>query len=87
MELNGISSSDAITGAPSTAPSSSLDKDAFLKLLVSQVKNQDPMQPIRNAMTRIANVIFFATLLLLANFEAFDSTLGEVLLHHPLLEF
>ena len=45
MDISGISSSDPITGAASNTPSQSLDKDAFLKLLVNQVKNQDPMQP------------------------------------------
>jgi flagellar basal-body rod modification protein FlgD len=45
MELSGISSNDPISGAPSTVPSQKLDKDAFLKLLVNQVKNQDPMSP------------------------------------------
>jgi flagellar basal-body rod modification protein FlgD len=45
MQLNGISSNDPITGAASTAPSSALDKDAFLQLLVTQVRNQDPLEP------------------------------------------
>ncbi len=45
MELSGISNNDPISGAQSAAPSSNLDKDAFLKLLVSQVKNQDPLAP------------------------------------------
>jgi flagellar basal-body rod modification protein FlgD len=45
MDLTGISSTDPIFGAPSTAASSTLDKDAFLKLLVTQMQNQDPLSP------------------------------------------
>jgi flagellar basal-body rod modification protein FlgD len=45
MDLNGISSTDPIFGAPTTAPASTLDKDAFLKLLVTQMQNQDPLSP------------------------------------------
>jgi len=37
----------ALFGAPagSTAPKKSLDKDAFMTLLVTQLRNQDPMNP------------------------------------------
>ena len=45
MDLNGISSTDPIMGAASTTPSSQLDKSAFLKLLVTQMKSQDPLSP------------------------------------------
>ena len=46
MDLTGISSTDPIFGSTSPAPSSSLDKDAFLKLLVTQLKYQDPSKPM-----------------------------------------
>ena len=46
--LQGISSNDPIFGAASGVGSSQLDKDAFMKLLVAQLKNQDPMQPTDN---------------------------------------
>jgi flagellar basal-body rod modification protein FlgD len=45
MDLNGISNTDPVFGAASTAPSSQLDKTAFLKLLVKQMQSQDPLSP------------------------------------------
>lgn len=45
MELTGISSTDPVYGQASTAPSSKLDKSAFLKLLVTQMQSQDPLAP------------------------------------------
>jgi len=45
MDVSGIYSTDPITGAASNAPSSTLDKNAFLQLLVTQVRNQDPLEP------------------------------------------
>lgn len=77
MELNGISSSDAITGAASNAPSSSLDKDAFLKLLVSQVKNQDPMQP-QGSTEYVAQLAQFSSLEQMQNLN--DNIVGLALL-------
>lgn len=38
--------SSAVSAAP--APSQELGKEAFLKLLTVQLKNQDPMEPIKN---------------------------------------
>jgi flagellar basal-body rod modification protein FlgD len=45
MDLTGISSTDPVFGATSTAPSTQLDKSAFLKLLVTQMQSQDPLSP------------------------------------------
>ena len=42
-ELFGASS----TGTASTASNQTLDKNAFLQLLVTQLKNQDPMSPLQ----------------------------------------
>jgi len=47
MEIPGISASDPIYGT-SQASESQLGKDAFMKLLVSQLKNQDPLAPAQN---------------------------------------
>jgi flagellar basal-body rod modification protein FlgD len=51
MEMTGISQLDPAYGAsPSggtapSGPSSKLDKSAFVKLLVTQMRNQDPLAP------------------------------------------
>jgi flagellar basal-body rod modification protein FlgD len=44
MDISGISSNDP-SFASGTMPSSQLDKSAFLKLLVTQMQNQDPLSP------------------------------------------
>ena len=46
MDIPGISSSDSFSGALSG--SQQLDKSAFMKLLVSQLQHQDPMEPVAN---------------------------------------
>ncbi len=47
MAIDGISSSDPYSAAQ-TATTRQLDKNAFMKLLVSQLQNQDPMSPVAN---------------------------------------
>lgn len=47
MEIPGISASDPIFGAATTAKSE-LGRDSFMELLVSQLKNQDPLAPTSN---------------------------------------
>src|SRR6478752_427371 len=52
MTINGIQSTDPLT-SPTSAPaaptgSSALGKDAFMTLLVDQIKNQDPLSPSDN---------------------------------------
>jgi flagellar basal-body rod modification protein FlgD len=50
MTINGIQSTDPLsTSIPTDAQSNSaLGKDAFMKLLVNQIKNQDPLSPSDN---------------------------------------
>lgn len=50
MQIPGITSQDSSFFADSTAPpeSQELDKDAFMQLLVTQLKNQDPLEPTAN---------------------------------------
>jgi len=42
-------SADASTSAPSSTTASSQTQDRFLQLLVAQMKNQDPLNPLDNA--------------------------------------
>jgi flagellar basal-body rod modification protein FlgD len=78
MELTGISNTDPIAGAPQGAPAaSSLDKDAFLKLLVSQVKNQDPLQPAGST-EYVAQLAQFSSLEQMQNLN--DNIVGLALL-------
>lgn len=46
--IDGIQSTDPVSGATSTLPQQELGKDAFMKLLVAQMQNQDPMAPQDN---------------------------------------
>ena len=50
MTVNSIQGSDLYSAiAPSDSlPQSAMGKDAFMKLLVNQIKNQDPMEPTDN---------------------------------------
>ncbi|MCK6445882.1 MAG: flagellar hook capping protein [Planctomycetes bacterium] len=60
MTISGISSNDPISMSGQDAMSK-LDKDAFMKLLVNQMKNQDPMQPADNTQM-IAQLAQFSSL-------------------------
>lgn len=77
MDISGISSNDPVTGAASTAPSSTLDKDAFLKLLVTQVRNQDPLQP-QGGTEYVAQLAQFSSLEQMQNLN--DNIVGLALL-------
>ena len=45
MDIQGISANDPIFGASAQTADETLGKDAFLQLLVSQLQNQDPLEP------------------------------------------
>ncbi len=47
MAIPGITASDPYSGL-TQATNQNMDKDAFMKLLVSQLQNQDPMSPVAN---------------------------------------
>ena len=61
MTIQGISANDPIFGAESSEPKGALGKDAFLKLLVEQMKNQDPLAPKENS-AMIAELAQFSSL-------------------------
>lgn len=49
MAINGISANDPISlGVSSSSGDSALGKDAFMSLLVQQMRNQDPLSPMDN---------------------------------------
>ena len=48
MEILGTSSSDPIHGAALAAQEKALGKDSFMRLLVTQLSHQDPMDPAKN---------------------------------------
>src|SRR5262245_53660830 len=48
MDIPGISSTDPYSGAVTSAATESLDKNAFMRLLVSQLEHQDPLSPVAN---------------------------------------
>jgi len=49
MAIDGISSSDPLSSTGGTAGTNpSLGKDAFMQLLVQQIKSQDPLSPVDN---------------------------------------
>ena len=49
MMTTGVSSTPLSPGPSSSLATSSLDRDAFLKLLITQLQNQDPMSPMKDA--------------------------------------
>jgi len=59
--IEGISASDPVHGSTEGTGSRELDKDAFLKLLVSQIRNQDPLEPTPHDQF-IAQLAQFSTL-------------------------
>jgi flagellar basal-body rod modification protein FlgD len=60
LEITGISSNDPLSQAASLG-GTALGKDAFMELLVTQLKNQDPMEPTQNT-EMIAQLAQFSSL-------------------------
>lgn len=69
MVVNVVNGSEGTSaGQRSRSSSSVLDKDAFLQLLVAQLKNQNPMNP-QNSNEFIGQMAQFSTLEALQNIE------------------
>jgi flagellar basal-body rod modification protein FlgD len=48
METNGVSSTKSGQGLINAAMTKKLDRDAFLKLLITELRNQDPLKPMED---------------------------------------
>jgi flagellar basal-body rod modification protein FlgD len=59
-----------------TAPTGGLGKDDFLKLLVGQLRNQDPLNPVEDQ-TFLAQMAAFSTLEQITNLGAATEQLGS----------
>jgi flagellar basal-body rod modification protein FlgD len=77
MPISGITSSAAESSAFGSMSSEELGKDAFMKLLVSQLQNQDPINPQSNE-DFIAQLAQFSSLEQMTNLN--DAFLGLTLL-------
>ncbi|MBL8858734.1 MAG: flagellar hook capping protein [Planctomycetes bacterium] len=76
MQVSNISASTAATTA-ANASNETLGKDAFMKLLVSQLKNQDPLSPADNS-EYIAQLAQFSSLEQMQNLN--DNIVGLAVL-------
>src|SRR5262245_21876395 len=61
MEITGTSASDPMSLATLGSSGNALGKDAFMSLLVNQLKNQDPLDPAKNE-DMIAQLAQFSSL-------------------------
>jgi len=77
MTINGITESTLGAGSTTSLPQEELGKDAFMALLVSQLQNQDPMNPQSNE-DFIAQLAEFSSLEQMQNLN--DAFLGLAVL-------
>lgn len=59
--VNQVSNTGGVNNRNNTDPNQKLDKDAFLKLLVTQLRHQDPLNPVEDK-EFIAQMAQFSTL-------------------------
>jgi flagellar basal-body rod modification protein FlgD len=85
MAVSATTGVGTATAYPTTASTSltktdGLGRDAFLQLLVTQLKHQDPMKPKEDG-EFLAQLAQFSTLEKLTSIEASVNTLGELVLN------
>lgn len=77
MEIQGVSSPVGATGIPTGQAGGSLGKDEFMKMLVTQMQNQDPTKPMDSAQM-VAQLAQFSALEQMENlnsrFEGFQQS-------------
>jgi flagellar basal-body rod modification protein FlgD len=74
--VTGTTSGTATTTGTNSTDSTSLDKQAFLQLLVAQLQNQDPMSPMDNSQF-VAQLAQFSSLEQLSNMATAMDELKE----------
>jgi len=75
MSIIGASGSTTASATPPTPPGATLGKDDFLKLFVTQLQNQDPMNPQDNSQF-MAQMAQFSTLEQITNLATATDRLG-----------
>lgn len=61
MPVSGVTNTSTTAAATTTSKPGGLDKDAFLRLLVTELQNQDPLNPM-NEKDSIAQLAQFSAL-------------------------
>jgi len=79
MEIPGISANDPTFGSANPYATQELDRDAFMQLLVTQLTNQDPLEPVKNE-EFIAQLANFSSLEQLETLN--ENILGMTALNH-----
>ncbi|NIA30319.1 MAG: flagellar biosynthesis protein FlgD [Actinobacteria bacterium] len=69
MQVSSVDNSSAASALSSAPANQDLDKDAFLQLLVTQLKNQDPLSPMDNT-AFVAQLAQFSSLEQLSNMNS-----------------
>lgn len=68
LNVNSATENTAGQSEPARQPAKALDKDAFLRLFIEQLKNQDPMSP-QDSNAFMAQMAQFSMLEQMANLE------------------
>ena len=69
MQISSVDNSSAASALSGVAANQDLDKEAFLQLLVTQLKNQDPLSPMNNT-EFVAQLAQFSSLEQLSNMNS-----------------